>query len=52
VLARPLNSARPVPFALLWRDEAPAPVLAEFVRITLESLDDVAPTRRHLRAVA
>jgi DNA-binding transcriptional LysR family regulator len=52
VLARPLNPPRAVPFALLWRDESPSPALAEFVRITAESLGDVATTRHHLRAVA
>jgi DNA-binding transcriptional LysR family regulator len=52
VLARSLNSPRPVPFALVWRDEAPSPALNEFVRITAESLGDVATTERHLRAVA
>ena len=52
VLARPLNSPRSVPFALLWRDETPSPALAEFVRIAAESSGDVATTRRHLRAVA
>jgi DNA-binding transcriptional LysR family regulator len=52
VLARPVNPSRTVPFQLLWRDETPSPALAEFVRITAESLDDAAGTRRHLRAVA
>jgi hypothetical protein len=51
-MVRPLNPSRPVPFALLWRDETPSPALAEFVRITEESVGDVATTRRHLRAVA
>ena len=52
VLARPLDPPRAVPFALLWRDESPSPALAEFVRVTAESLGDAARTRRHLRAVA
>jgi DNA-binding transcriptional LysR family regulator len=52
VRARPLNVAPEVPFELLWRDETPSPALAEFVRITTESLGDAATTRRHLRAVA
>jgi DNA-binding transcriptional LysR family regulator len=52
VLARPLNPARPVPFALLSRDETPSPALAEFVRITADSLGDAATTRPRLHAVA
>jgi DNA-binding transcriptional LysR family regulator len=52
VLARRLDPPRAAPFALLWRDESPSPALAEFVRITAESLGDAATTRRHLRAVA
>jgi DNA-binding transcriptional LysR family regulator len=52
VQVRPLNPPRRVAFELLWRDETPSPALAQFVRITAESLDDVATTRRHLRAVA
>jgi DNA-binding transcriptional LysR family regulator len=52
VQVRPLNPPRSVPFDLLWRDEAPSPALAEFVRVTAKSLGDVPGTRRHLRAVA
>jgi DNA-binding transcriptional LysR family regulator len=52
VVSRPLNPPRPVPFVLLWRDETPSPALAEFVRLSAESLGDAATTRRHLRAVA
>jgi hypothetical protein len=52
VQARPLNAPRDVPFDLMWRDETPAPVLAEFVRITAASSGDVPTARRHLRAVA
>src|SRR5262249_24105197 len=33
VVARPLEMAGTVPFALLWRDETPSPALGEFVRI-------------------
>jgi DNA-binding transcriptional LysR family regulator len=52
VHVRPLNPPRRVPFELLWRDETPSPALAEFIRITTESLSDVPTTRRHLSAVA
>jgi DNA-binding transcriptional LysR family regulator len=52
VQARPLNPSHRIPFELLWRDEAPSPALAEFVRITAESVNDLPATRRHLRAVA
>jgi DNA-binding transcriptional LysR family regulator len=52
VEARPLEPTRTVRFELLWRDEIPSPVLAEFVRVTRESLDGVGTTRRRLRAVA
>ena len=52
VQARPLNPPREVEFDLLWRDETPSPALAEFVRITAESLGETATTGRHLRAAA
>jgi DNA-binding transcriptional LysR family regulator len=52
VQARPLNPPRGVPFGLLWRDETPSPALTEFVRVTAESLGDVATPGRHLCAVA
>jgi DNA-binding transcriptional LysR family regulator len=52
VHARPLNTPREVPFELLWRDETPSPVLAEFVRLAAASSGDVPAARRHLRAVA
>jgi DNA-binding transcriptional LysR family regulator len=52
VQARPLNTPREVPFELLWRDETPSPVLAEFVRVAAGSSGDAPTTRRHLRAVA
>jgi len=52
VQSRPLNAPREVAFDLLWRDETPAPALAEFVRLAAESCGDVPTTRRHLRAVA
>jgi DNA-binding transcriptional LysR family regulator len=49
---RPLAPARSVRFELLWRDETPSPALAEFIRITRESLGGVGATGRRLRAVA
>jgi DNA-binding transcriptional LysR family regulator len=52
VQVRPLNPARTVAFELLWRDEGPSPALAEFVRVTAQSLGDMPMTRRHLSAVA
>jgi len=52
VQARPLNAPGEVRFDLLWRDETPSPVLAEFVRITAASSGDAPTTQRHLRAVA
>ena len=50
--ARPLNAPREVPFELMWRDETPSPVLAEFVRVAAASSGDAPATRRPLRAVA
>jgi DNA-binding transcriptional LysR family regulator len=52
VQARPLNAPREVPFDLLWRDETPSPVLAEFVHIATAASREVRTTRRHLCAVA
>ena len=52
VRARPLNAPREVPFELMWRDETPSPVLAEFVRVAAASSGDAPATRRHLRAAA
>jgi hypothetical protein len=33
VVARPINPVRHVEFALLWRDETPAPALTELIRL-------------------
>jgi DNA-binding transcriptional LysR family regulator len=52
VHVRPLIPARTTSFALLTRDEAPSPALAEFMRITAESADRVAATRHRLSAAA
>jgi DNA-binding transcriptional LysR family regulator len=52
VRARPLNAPRGVTFELMWRDETPSPVLAEFVRVAAASSGDAPATRPHLRAVA
>jgi DNA-binding transcriptional LysR family regulator len=49
LLARPLEPTRRVRFALLWRDETPAPALREFIR-SAES--GVASTRPALVSVA
>jgi DNA-binding transcriptional LysR family regulator len=47
VLARPLEPVRSVQFSLLYRDESPAPVLRELVRV---AEGDAAPSRLALAA--
>ena len=49
MVARPLDSAPPVDFGLLWRDETPAPALNEFIKAATTIADPVRPV---LRAVA
>jgi DNA-binding transcriptional LysR family regulator len=52
VIARPLCPERTVRFELVWRDEAPSPALAEFVRLTADRVGDSARRRPPLAAVA
>jgi len=52
VVARPLQTKRTLPFALLWRDEAPSPALREFVRIAGESAERVSVSRPALAVAA
>ena len=52
VIARPLDPARTLAFALLWRDEAASAALSEFVRVAARAIEPKSPTRRPLAAVA
>jgi DNA-binding transcriptional LysR family regulator len=52
VIARPLHPSRALRFELAWRDEAISPALAEFVRLTAESVEASTRTRPPLAAVA
>jgi DNA-binding transcriptional LysR family regulator len=52
VLARPLEAARTVSFALLWRDETPSAALGELIRTATDSIQRDAAPRRQLAAVA
>ena len=52
VQVRPLDPPLTVPFELLWRDQTPSPALAEFIRITADSVHVVPTPRRHLSVVA
>jgi DNA-binding transcriptional LysR family regulator len=50
LVARPLEPARKVQFALLWRDETPSPAVAELIRAT--TTRDADASRPALAAVA
>jgi DNA-binding transcriptional LysR family regulator len=52
LLVRPLEPARRLPFALLWGDETPAPVLNELIRAAGRFVDPVAPAAGPTLAIA
>ena len=52
VTARPLDPARTLAFALLWRNETASAALSEFVRVAAHAIEPKSPTRRPLAAVA
>jgi hypothetical protein len=52
VTARPLDPARTLAFALLWRDAAASAPLSEFVRVAAHAIEAKSATRRPLAAVA
>jgi hypothetical protein len=49
IVARPLDAAQHVEFALMWKDETPAPALAELIKSATAVAEPGPPT---LRAVA
>jgi DNA-binding transcriptional LysR family regulator len=46
VLVRPLEPSRRIDFALLWRDETPAPALGEFIRAAHGATQTARPAAR------
>ena len=52
VIARPLDPARTLAFALLWRDGAASAALSEFVRVAAHAIEPKSPTSLPLAAVA
>ena len=50
LVARPLEPARHLHFALLWREEAPAPALAELIRAAEANASPAPVVRRAVLA--
>jgi DNA-binding transcriptional LysR family regulator len=46
MVARPLELSPRIRFALIWRDETPAPALGEFIRAAQAASDPVLPAAR------